>query len=296
MPLILICLADLLSIFACILVLARVASLPASSRQRLFPRQVAVLAIADTFFSVSRIPWDLKGFQEEGISEWFLFLLYWSYEATLLSELSIVLGFALQTRRCDCGLKALRRHAWVPLVLSAGGALATLKLRSRTLPWATEQAVATLLCLIVASFCLGVVICQQSNTTTDAVVYRGWNRATAFLVNFLLTMAPDTVLVLLYPELYSDRMNGYRLITTLCLHCNGLINCLTYLYQSRYASRSVSHAACGGSVASLQVRFVGVAPCDLVATADPSSSIILEPASTDPAEVRDQSTEGEEVV
>lgn len=258
-------LIDCLSLGSCVWLVCRLRRLPEAQRRRLFPRQVLVLAASDV---CAVLPWSyLFRFGTDEYDDAIHHPLFtalnvgrcWSYHATLLAELHIVLGFAAQMFAWPRANHCLSFCLWLPWLLAGILTGFDLWLSWPMLDWGPPANSVACLCFLIALATFVAVLCR-ARASNIAVARRSWRRAASYVANFLITFAPMVCITFKAPP---DSAETLKLLVWAPFHLNGFLNALTYFAQSRYSrSKEPTHEDPRGH-SSLVVRFEGVGVDDL---------------------------------
>lgn len=250
-----------MSFGCCVWLVYRIVSLPKKARQRLFPRQMLLLAVSDILLAFSAIPYGWYRFGADGIPPWLIPGLFWTWNATLLSELHIVVGFAFQLCSGSAAYRCFQSSLWLPWTLAAlVAALQMLLIHGEAEQLISSEVFAAGVCFPSAVVVFVIVLCQ-TRRANNAMVFRSLRRAAVYVLNFLITCGPLALFSFL--QGYCQGMTLLRLIGEVCLVSNGMVNAVTYFGQSRYVRRDLNTMRSEPGASSFVVRFAGVSAADL---------------------------------
>lgn len=240
---------DAVSLLSCAWLLCALRRLPAAQRQRLFPRQVMVLAASDVCLVIAGSDIFLEPFKISN-TVWGL-ARCWSYNATLLAEFHIVLGFAAQIFGAQEASRRLSRCAWLPWLLAA--VIAGIE-HALFLWWGLASSCIACFCFLVSLIIFAAVLCR-ARASNAAVARRSLRRAAGYTANFLITFAPLVCATFLNN---SGRLSGDGVFFDVALalyRLNGFVNVVTYFAQSRYSRSALPTHRDEHEPQSLVVRF-----------------------------------------
>lgn len=177
--------------------------------------------------------------------------LSWTYHATLLAELHIVLGFAAQVFGAREASRCLSWCLGLPWLLAAILTAFEIRLGDGFL-----AAAAFATCVFSLALLTFAAVLLRAHSSNTAIARRSWRRAAAYTGNFLLTFAP-VVCAILVPDSNAADAPLLLWVGHLTLHLNGFINALTYFAQSRYSRVTAPSHKAQIAAQSLVVRFDG---------------------------------------
>lgn len=268
---------DFCSILACIWLIGKVCKLPGHTKHRLFPRQVLSLAIANIVLVICRVPYGWQHYDLTNLDTVYVFNLYFSFNAVIFSELHMAVGFACQMFRCGRMLRCLRHSFFSLWIFSGIVAAAELSVTtSSSTSWQWIEVSVAAICFAVSIVVFALVLCR-ARRCGDSVLQRNWRRASAYVLNFVVTLAP--IVFWSYLEGDDTVMSPLRLLANICLHANGLVNGFTYYQQSRYSRGKFLQREHTDPLASFEVQFGGVSQRDLSVSYDPSAGSIAHQSS-----------------
>jgi len=228
---------------------------PASVRNRLFPRQIWYLALADLLFVLSDLPQALVAEQvfelppkiAGRVCAWTTTIFKFFRHVALWTEMHIAVSFLLVSFKVRTWepLRVSLRLVWVPgLLLASCSALAN--------PWtydalnhvcAPESWTGSAGPLDIADFALCLFICAFSHVT---VVCRSWARHSPGSVQLRATLRAQSYLLdalLTYGPIFVCYTNSNLYLNSWCRSVadmfellGGFFNTVTYALQSRYSS------------------------------------------------------------
>jgi len=244
------------TLVACVWLLFKLHTSGLIFTRRLFPKQLACLALADLLFAMSSLPvqcmehanlFDFGSAALAPLCQWSMVVFGFLRHLSLWIELHIAVSCLCQSFRSRAA-----RGLNIGLVLVWFPGLSLTVFSAYVFPWRWDSerracrplhwsASADPLMLGDAMLCMSVCACSYCvvygrswlRRSPESVVTRASLKAEVFIMNALLTYSPIMLC-------YMDRRlfnSSYIILVVGLLEClGGFFNTLTYAYQSRYAS------------------------------------------------------------
>lgn len=247
---------NLVSIAGCCCLLCRFHRLPKHILQRLFPRQLWHLSVADLAFCIGSIinaVFEFGGLltlvptgSAVAICRWQLILCVCAGLASGTFELHIALSFALVQFRCLQTLRVVNRlllFVWPLSIILGVTDVIEYDSFSKSINMCVARTDYLLSSVIISEFVVSstayVTVLIGSFTCLSgsplSVHTKMWRRTLWYPMNFLVTYCLMFV-YLLFPNRMM-KFAGYLQAAWVMVSLNGCLNYLTYAYNTRYAQR-----------------------------------------------------------
>lgn len=256
-------LANVISVLASVFLLRRILMLSSEVRQRLFPRQMINLAVADITFhlgglSVRSVPFFLiASTQGDGFCMWTSFVFRFGCFVSVAVQAHIAVGLACQAFRHFSAVPYLQRslnvvwllgllltccEEWLQLLPFWSGHRGPDALYNHTFSQCQYQEPATAhvcfigLCFTVSLGCY-TAMCVRACThhAPGSVMRKTIVRALGLPLVFIGSYGPHTLL-LLRPDFYHTH-GHFASLALMLQYLNGFLNAMVYLVQSRYLKK-----------------------------------------------------------